>query len=176
MLQNRENRNKNFSFKLVIRFLISFLISIILVFLLRDFYVFPYTISNTFMEPNLPKGKKVFFRKNISDSNLFIGNILMVKRADDSIFIGRLVGKPGDTIYIEDKKISRNGLFTKDKFAVFNDSRAPLTEKVSNRDNLNEFTIKEKQYFILADNRDIGIDSRELGLVSIDSIIGKVWF
>ena len=100
----------------------------------------------------------------------------MVKRSDDSIFIGRLVGKPGDIIYIEDKKISRNRLFTKDKFAVFNDSRVPLTEKVSNRDNLNEFTIKEKQYFILADNRDIGIDSRELGLVSIDSIIGKVWF
>lgn len=122
------------------------------------------------------KGKKVFFKKNISDSNLNIGNILMVKRGDDSIFIGRLFGKPGDKIFIEDKKISRNGVFMKDKFGVFNDTRAPLEERLSNRDNLNEFTIKEKQYFILADNRDIGIDSRELGLVSLDSIIGKVWF
>ncbi|KKQ41739.1 MAG: Signal peptidase I, partial [Parcubacteria group bacterium GW2011_GWE2_37_8] len=38
-----------------------------------------------------------------------------------------------------------------------------------------EITLKEKEYFVLGDNRDISSDSRTWGAVPRDLIVGKAW-
>ena len=91
--------------------------------------------------------------------------------------LARVVGRKGDRVSLKNKKLFRNGnqISESDK-VIFTDKRSPFAPSFSRRDNLDEILVKEKTYFLLADNRDEGIDSRELGLIAQDSILGKVLF
>lgn len=46
----------------------------------------------------------------------------------------------------------------------------------SGRDNIEEVFVKDRNFFLLSDNRDECLDSRELGLISEEKIIGKMVF
>ena len=101
----------------------------------------------------------------------------MKVNSDSSVLLARVVGRKGDRISIKNKKLFRNGnQISETNFVLFTDKRSPFSGSFSKRDNLDEVLVKEKSYFLLADNRDEGIDSRELGLISQDSILGKVLF
>ena len=65
----------------------------------------------------------------------------------DLVFAGRIIGKPGDKISIQSKKVLRNGQVIGSKTAKNNDTRI-FDISFSNRDNLNETTMNKDEYFI----------------------------
>ncbi len=141
--------------------------------------IVPISISNSHMSPTLPKGKTVYIRKWFSQKALLVGDLVYVEPKDitDRYFIGRIVGKPGDRIEIKSRIPYRNGLpldpvlfpfLTKDKITI-------LPKEKSQSDHSEPRIVPEKTFYILADNLEEGIDSRELGFIPDAEVKGKVW-
>lgn len=82
-------------------------------------------------------------------------------------YIKRLIGLPGDTIYIEDSVVYLNG--------------SPLCEDYANEPSFKAYNAKDpirlgpNEFFVLGDNRNHSADSRisDVGIVTRDQIIGR---
>ena len=164
--------NKLVLIRIGFRLGISIMISFLIVFVLRTFFIFTYLIPNDSMLPNFPKNKKVILYKA---NQFFLGDVVLIQQSKNSAFLARIVAKEGDRIYLKDKILNRNGNFVSEKFVEFTDKRI-LSSRISKRDSIEEMIIAEKSYFVLVDNRDLGIDSRELGFINKKDILGKVLF
>lgn len=164
--------------RILIRISLSLFLAFVIAYAVKSLLFFPFAITNDFMAPSFKKGSKVYISHLFSKDKLLIGDVVLVKLgSDSSVLLARVVGRKGDRISLKNKKLFRNGSqVSETSFVQFTDKRSPFSESFSNRDNLNEILVKEKSYFLLTDNRDEGVDSRVLGLISQDSIIGKVLF
>ncbi len=164
--------------RIVIRISVSLVLALIIAYTLKFFFLFPYTIANDFMAPEFKKGSRVYMTYLFQKDKLLIGDVVLVKlNSDASVLLARVVGRKGDRVSIKNKKVFRNGNQIVEGGSVqYTDKRSAFAASFSRRDNFDEVIVKEKAYFLLADNRDEAVDSRELGLISQDSILGKVLF
>ncbi len=67
-------------------------------------------------------------------------------------YIKRVIGTPGDTIEIKDKKVFINGEPIDDPHAQFSSS-AVLSAGASPRDNLGPIVVPEQPIFVMGDNQ-----------------------
>ena len=103
-----------------------------------------------------------------------LGDIVVFRFPKDrSIdYIKRVIGVPGDTIEIRDKKVFVNGEAIKDTNAHYT-SNAILGPDASPRDNFGPILVPENKLFVMGDNRDNSYDSRFWGFVDEKDILGK---
>ncbi len=97
-------------------------------------------------------------------------DIVAVKDPDDGcLMVKRIIGLPGDLIYLNHGKVFVNGRPLKEAYLPGN------TYTFATRKNGTEFlTMRKGQYFVLGDNRGNSCDSRIFGPVSRGEILGKV--
>ncbi|MCD7841767.1 MAG: signal peptidase I [Lachnospiraceae bacterium] len=89
---------------------------------------------------------------------------------EDTYFIKRIIGLPGETVQISDGLIYINGEVLEESYGY---------EEIKNAGLVSEpITLGEQEYFVLGDNRNNSTDSREpsVGNISKDEIIGKALF
>jgi signal peptidase I len=107
-------------------------------------------------------------------------------------YVKRLVGLPGDTLYMRDKVLFVNGVPVPEPYARHMDPMDVHTPGMSwqldhlaspakrenyrpSRDNWGPVTVPREQYFVLGDNRDDSEDSRYWGFIDHASIKGRPW-
>ncbi|MCD6574456.1 signal peptidase I [Candidatus Aerophobetes bacterium] len=149
-------------------------IALVLAFLIRTFVVQTFWIPSGSMEPTLLVGDRIMAYK------LFYG-ISKVKRGDILIFkfpldprkdfVKRVIGLPGDTIEIRDKKVYINGKRLIEPY-VFHSDRWNTGFP---RDEYGPVKVPPGSLFVLGDNRDSSEDSRYWGYVPQKNIIGEVF-
>ncbi|WMC92663.1 signal peptidase I [Kineothrix sp. MB12-C1] len=125
------------------------------------------------MEPTLYNGQQILI-------NRFGYKLTSPKKGDVIVFlpngnqnahyyIKRVVALPGEKVQIIDGKLYVDGIAEDDE-SYDKMEEAGIAE--------NEIVLKNDEYFVLGDNRNISEDSRSgnIGPVNKDTIYGKAWF
>ncbi|EGO6609502.1 signal peptidase I [Enterococcus faecalis] len=91
---------------------------------------------------------------------------------EEEMYVKRIIGVPGDSIIISQNRISIDA-GGQGSFKTVYDFE--LSETVAN-ELQNVMQIPVNSYFVIGDNLDISKDSREFGLISQNTIEGKIIF
>jgi signal peptidase I len=119
------------------------------------------------MQPNLYAGYRVMTEKiSYYLHEPLRGDIVVVERSElEGNLIKRVMGLPGETIEVRAGHTYINGELIDESWVAHFGGRDVLPT-----------LIPEGHIFILGDNRPVSRDSREIGSVPIETIIGRVWF
>jgi signal peptidase I len=194
---------------------IKSILGAVLIFLfIRTFLVEAYHIPSGSMEPTLLVGDFLFVNKAIYGPHIPLTNVslpayaeprrgsIAIYRSPDSrdghpTVVKRLVGIPGDTLYMRGGLLYVNGIaqrqgygapsqpaipdesspdFEWQKRAALQDSRFGPPPAQPTRDNWGPLVIPPSHFFSLGDNRDDSKDARFYGFVPRENIRGKPMF
>jgi len=182
--QEREELRKEISifreyFELIAETLIY--VFFVITFLLQSFVIPTGSMEDTLLIGDHLLVDKVAYSRSIGKIDSFLLPQLKIKRGMIVTFksppdikkeyVKRVIGMPGETIKIVNKKVFINGKPLDEPYVYFKDPN--ITE--SYRDNFPEYKIPENTYFVMGDNRDNSFDSRFWGPVPKEYIIGKPW-
>ena len=81
-------------------------------------------------------------------------------------FVKRVIGLPGETVELRSGVTYINGFRLEEPYL-------PGGSLTGSEDAV---TLEDKQYYVMGDNRSSSHDSRDWGPVTLDDIVGKVWF
>lgn len=156
------------------------------VFILAIFYLlFTFVLSNDAvsgisMQPNFEDGDRLI---SVRHRNIKRGDIVILKapHTKNALYIKRVVGMPGDTVKFKDdtlyinnrkknepyltqgKKLYANGeLYTNN----FTSGKLAVTQGISR--------VPKNSYFVMGDHRNVSRDSRLIGYINKNRIIGVV--
>lgn len=101
----------------------------------------------------------------IANTKEFVEGFYKREESKKKRLIKRVIGVPGDEVDIKDGKVYLNGELYNEPYAEGNTYPKSMEFPI---------TVPEKQYFVLGDNRECSLDSRDIGFISIDRIEGKV--
>lgn len=138
--------------------------------LLIQNYAFAQTeVHNISMEGTLVEGQRLIEDKvsyRIGEPER--GDIVIISGPESELrLIKRLIGLPGDTIDMKAGKLIRNG----------EELDEPYVKGMTEPQGLElPYVVPEGKVFVLGDNRERSMDSRELGPIAISSLEGKAIF
>jgi signal peptidase I len=171
----------------------SIVIAVILALFIRTFVVQAFKIPTGSMENNLLIGDHLLVNKFVfgpakTSLERAVLPVDTIKRGEvivfkypvepDRDFIKRVIGLPGETVEVKEKKVYVNGKMLDEPYVHF------LQEPVSNsefhevtsfdvRERYGPVTVPSNQYFVMGDNRDNSQDSRYWGFLPRDYVKGK---
>jgi signal peptidase I len=171
----------------------SIAIAILLALLIRAFVVQAFKIPSGSMKPTLQIGDHILVNKFIYGVKLRLPftslNYTLIPirqpQRDDVIvfiypvdpkkdFIKRVIGLPGDTVQVTDKKVFINNQPFEDIHGFHSDQNViPYYEQP--RDSLGPIKVPANKLFVMGDNRDESYDSRYWGFVDQKAIIGQAF-
>lgn len=167
----------------------AFIIAILLALFIRTFIIQAFKIPSSSMVPTLLIGdhllvSKFYYGIKVPFTGATLipwnspkhGDVIVFKYPKDrSIdYIKRVIGIPGDTIRIKNKKIFINDKPIEDPHAHFM-TKTILNGSVSPRDNFGPITVPANKVFAMGDNRDNSSDGRFWGFVNQKDIRGKAF-
>lgn len=147
-------------------------VAVVAAVVLRSFVVQPYFIPSGSMEPTLKVGDKVLVDKlSYHLHSVHRGDVIVFSRPRDDPdpaikdLIKRVIGLPGETISASNGQVDIDG--------------RPLREAWLPRGvttaNFGPVRIPSGRYFVMGDNRGNSADSRVLGPISSNLIVGRAF-
>lgn len=134
----------------------------------------PHKIKGSSMEPTFHDGEylltdKVSYRFGTPK----IGDVVVFKAPPtfEDEFIKRIIGVPGDHVKVENNKVYVNQMPIDEAYL------APGTQIFAGRVTAEgqDLIVPEGEYFVLGDNREHSLDSRNIGFIPKDKITGRAW-
>ncbi len=136
---------------------------IIAVIIIKTYMISPIIVNGDSMYSTLYDGDIMILNKmaySKRDINRF--DIVVIKYNGRHI-IKRVIGLPGDTVKCEDNTLYINGVKYEEDYLDPN----------TNTSDFEIEEIKDGYYFVLGDNREVSMDSREIGLIKASAIEGQ---
>lgn len=152
-------------------FIQSLVIAGVLAFFIITFVAQSFIVDGKSMDPTLSNGERLFVNKFIyrfREPERMDIIVFSPKGAPSKKYIKRVIGLPGETIYIRDGVTYIDG--------------EPLAEEFINeamRSDFPPYKIPEESVFVMGDNRNHSADSRYasmVGAVEYDAIDGKAFW
>ena len=171
----------------------SIVTAVVLALFIRTFIVQAFKIPTGSMENNLLIGDHLLVNKFVSGptlSRLERGVLPMadVRRTDvivfkypeepDRDFIKRVIGLPGETLELRNKKVYVDGRELNEPYVHFLEPASASQEVTSFdvRERYGPVHVPADQYFVMGDNRDNSQDSRYWGFMPRSYVKGKALF
>ena len=143
-----------------------YIIIVVVIVLLKIYVISPIRVNGTSMNPTLENGDIMILNKigyRITKIKRF--DIVVIKYKDE-LLIKRVIGLPGEKI-----KYENNTLYVNDK-ALDEEFDKTYTYNFSIKE-IGSTTVPEDSYFVLGDNREVSKDSRSIGFIDRENIVGK---
>ncbi len=151
----------------------AILIAIILTFIIRTFLFAPFQVDGDSMLPNFTHKERLIANEIIYDiTSPKRGDVIIFHFDEQRDYIKRIIGVPGDTIEMKSDQLYVNGEPIDEPYltSVKNDLHnlgMVLTE------DFGPITVEEKHLFVLGDNRKNSKDSRMIGQISFEQVVGR---
>lgn len=158
-----------------IRLTIYFLIALVVCFILSSFVIQKTDVEGKSMVPTLEEQDVLLIAKiayYFEDPKRYDVVVFPQKGKKDVLYIKRIIGMPGETIQIVGDNIFINGRILSETYGK--EAMEEETEGIA----LSAIHLKKDEYFVLGDNRNFSIDSRnkEIGPINRREIIGQAFF
>ena len=143
------------------------LISLAIILPIRLWLVQPFYVEGASMEPSFYDSEYLIINEiSYRFENPQRGEVIIFKNPQNTkvYFIKRVIGLPGEDIEIKQGKVFINDELIEETYI----------ENFSTQSN-QVVTLKDDEYFVMGDNRTNSHDSRKIGPVGEEYIIGKVW-
>ncbi|HLR62895.1 MAG TPA: signal peptidase I [Lentibacillus sp.] len=154
------------------------LFALVLAIIFRSNLFASYIVNGESMEPTLYDGNLLMVNKvvyNLTDIERFDIVVFHADEQDD--YVKRVVGLPGDEIVYKDDKLYINGEYIEEpflkRFRKMSD-KEPYTKDFTLEGVTGKTEVPEGKLFVMGDNRGESLDSREIGFVNAETIVGKV--
>lgn len=175
---DNNNQNEGSFFRELLSIVKYILVLSVIFFVIHRFFFAPVMVDGDSMEPTLSDGDYLLLNKF---SDIERSDIVVFPPPDeeDTQYIKRVVGMPGDTIEYRDDVLYLNGEPTEQEYLEMDPSEEEeyfSTGDFSLLTLLGEEEVPEGQYFVLGDNRLNSRDSRSFGFVDEEAVLGKVSF
>lgn len=154
----------------------AILIAFSIAAIIRFFLFTPIVVDGESMMPTLHDGDRMVVNKigyEIGTPERF--EIVVFHAPEQKNYIKRIIGLPGDHVAYKDDQLYINGEpidepYLDEKKAEI--TEGTLTEDFTLEEQTNMSEIPEGYFFVMGDNRRYSKDSRHIGLVPQDEIIG----
>lgn len=148
-----------------IKEIIPYVVAIVLVLIIKTYVVTPVRVNGSSMYPTL-RHKDIMLLSKISYQSHGIKRFdIIVIREGDEFIIKRVIGLPGEKVEYIDNKLYINGKYVEE----------PFDHKLT-KDYEEVKTVPDGMYFVLGDNRLNSTDSRILGFIPKQDILGHATY
>lgn len=146
---------------------ISIAIAVAVAIVIRTFIFEPIIVKESSMLPTLHEGQAMGVEKVSRYSSLpNRGDIVIVTAPNNQeTLVKRVVGLPGDTIEVKNSTLYVNGKAQTEPYI----SKTPYND-------FKAVTVPPDTIFVMGDNRAVSMDSRMIGPINKDAIIGHAIF
>lgn len=152
----------------------ALLIAFVLAFLIRYFLFGSYIVDGPSMKPNFHTGERLIVNKILYDMREpRRGEVVVFHATKDKDFIKRVVALPGETVKVQGDEVLINGQPLDEPYLREVVEQAKQSGRTYNIVNAPELTIPEGHVFVMGDNRSDSTDSRMIGPVKLESIVGR---
>ncbi len=155
----------------------ALLIAVALAAVIRYFLFAPIVVDGLSMMPTLQHQDRMIVNKlsyNIGEPKRF--DIIVFHAPEQKDYIKRVIGLPGDRIEYKDDTLYVNGKAYEEPYLAKYKKKVegPLTDPFTLEETpVGTETVPEGELFVMGDNRRFSKDSRHIGTISLDKIIGK---
>lgn len=160
----------------------ALLIAFALAFIVRMFFFAPIVVDGPSMKPTLHNHDQMIVNKflyAIGDPERF--DIIVFHATSEQDFIKRVIGLPGEHVAVKDDVLYIDGKKVKEPFLQEIKEQKEPNQTLTGDFRLEDLPggyekIPEGYVLVLGDNRNNSADSRVLGLIPQDTIVGKTSF
>jgi signal peptidase I len=92
--------------------------------------------------------------------------MLLTQAEDHHLWIKRVIGKPNDKLEFKNNELYRNGERVEERYILEHMRKVPDMA----------VTVPPDHIFVMGDNRNHSVDSRNIGSIPLSNVLGKVLF
>ncbi len=151
----------------------SLVIAGVLAYLIHTYLFALVVVSGTSMESTLLDHERLIMNKiayRIGEPQN--GDIVVFHATETDDYIKRVIGVPGDIIEYKEDTLYINGEIIKEPY--LEEKKEGLEAGLLLTDDFGPVEVPDGMVFVMGDNRRNSTDSRDLGPIAIDKIIGRV--
>jgi len=151
----------------------AIIIALIIAFLIRGFVVSPIIVDGPSMQPTLYDRDQMIVNKftyHFSEPERF--DIVVFHATEEKDYIKRVIGLPGEHVEVKNNQLYINDIKKNEYFLNDNEDIETIDFTLESLPG-NYDVIPDNKVLVLGDNRENSTDSRMIGLVDIDEIVGK---
>lgn len=155
----------------------AIVIAVLLAGGIRYFIFAPIIVDGLSMMPTLHDHNRMIVNKlayKIGEPHRF--DIIVFHAEEGKDYIKRVIGLPGDHIEYKDDTLYVNGKAYKEPYLDEYKKQlmdGPLTESFTLEEITGEKTVPKGYLFVLGDNRRFSKDSRHIGFIPMEKVVGK---
>ncbi|MDQ0175842.1 signal peptidase I [Bacillus chungangensis] len=150
----------------------ALLIAVGLTAVIRLFLFAPIVVDGLSMMPTLHNGDRMIVNK-LGKPDRF--DIVVFHAPEQKDYIKRVIGLPGDTVEYRDDTLYINGKKYEEPYLEEYKNQitdGPLTEDFTLSEILDNDVVPDGEIFVMGDNRRFSKDSRHIGTIPLDKVIG----
>ncbi|WP_151735153.1 signal peptidase I [Paenibacillus tengchongensis] len=158
----------------------AIVIALVLVILIRWLLFKPFIVDGPSMQPNFHTGERVIVNEILYDiRSPQRGEVIVFHvPSEGRDFIKRVIGVAGDTVKVEGDVVTVNGqpvdeTYIQGAVDAAHQNNALYNNKDFPNEDFPDGTVPEGHVFVMGDNRSDSTDSRMIGYVPLDDIVGR---